>query len=89
MVQLVLNPGEKMRFINSGGGGYGNPLEREPERVLKDVRRGWETMATARKVYGVILTGGAEDETLAIDEAATATQRATLGAAAISSPMLS
>ena len=82
VVKFVLNPGEKVRFLNSGGGGYGNPLEREPERVLKDVRRGWETFDSAREVYGVVIAGRADDDTLAIDEPATATQRTALSAAA-------
>lgn len=66
-----LSRGERVRFENAAGGGYGNPLEREAERVLADVLRGWETIEHARKLYGVVLTGLVEDETLAVDRAAT------------------
>ena len=76
LTQFDLAPGEKARFLNAGGGGYGAPLEREPERVLGDVLRGWETVERARETYRVVLTGSAEEETLAVDEAATRALRA-------------
>lgn len=40
---------------HSGGGGYGDPLDREPELVLKDVLNGLVTNGPARDVYGVVL----------------------------------
>ncbi|MFQ3667240.1 MAG: hypothetical protein SNJ79_14615, partial [Sphingomonadaceae bacterium] len=57
------------------GGGYGDPLTREPARVLHDVLEGWESRQKARDVYGVVFTGEIDDETLAVDEAATAALR--------------
>lgn len=41
----------------TGGGGYGDPLTRDPERVRVDVRRGLCTRDEARGLYGVVLTG--------------------------------
>ena len=76
LTQFDLALGEKARFLNAGGGGYGDPLTREPERVLSDVLRKWETVARAREIYGVVLTGSADDETLAVDDAATRALRA-------------
>ena len=66
-----LAPGDALRSIDCGGGGYGDPRERELERVLQDVREGYVSEQAARDVYGVAVTGSADDETLAVDEAAT------------------
>lgn len=75
VVQLVLQPGEMIRGLDAGGG-YGEPMERDPERVRMDVARGWETPERAREVYGVALTGVREDDTLAVDREATEALRA-------------
>jgi len=77
MARTELAAGETIRFVNAGGGGFGDPFAREPERVLADVRRGWETFERACEVYGVVLRGSVRDESLAIDRAATAARRAT------------
>lgn len=71
VVQCVLHPGEWVRGIDAGGGGYGDPREREPARVLRDVTESWETLERAMNIYGVVFTGCLEDGSLAIDEAAT------------------
>ena len=78
VVECQLNPGERLRGLDCGGGGYGEPLERDPERVLKDVLERWETMARANDVYGVVFSGRVEDESLAVDSVATAARRAEL-----------
>lgn len=80
VVECRLAPGEWVRGLDAGGGGYGNPLERDPARVLKDVLERWETLDRARDVYGVVFTGHVADDTLAIDAAATAAQRRALAA---------
>ncbi len=67
VIQTVIQPGERVRSIDNGGGGYGPPHERDPERVLQDVLRGFETVERARSVYGVALVGFVADETLAVD----------------------
>jgi N-methylhydantoinase B len=43
-----------------GGGGYGDPLDRDPERVAWDVREGWISIDRARSIYGVVLEVGGE-----------------------------
>ena len=40
-----------------GGGGWGDPYEREPERVLRDVRDGVVSVEAARREYGVVIDG--------------------------------
>ena len=77
-VQVIIEPGEWIRGLDNGGGGYGNPLERDPLRVLRDVLERWETPERARDVYGVVLTGSAEEEDLAVDVQATEQRRAEL-----------
>ena len=78
VIEFELEPGEWVRGVDSGGGGYGLPLERDPERVLKDVIERWETEARANDVYGVVFTGHASDGSLAVDDAATKRRRAEL-----------
>jgi N-methylhydantoinase B len=80
VVECVLQPGEWIRGVDCGGGGYGNPLERDPARVLRDVVERWETAARAFDVYGVVLSGAIEDDTLAVDVDATKARRQSLGA---------
>ena len=41
----------------SSGGGYGDPLEREAERVLRDVEDGIVSRHDARALYGVVIEG--------------------------------
>jgi N-methylhydantoinase B len=53
------------------GGGYGDPLEREPDAVLADVLHGRVSAATALEVYGVVLVGDGDS----IDPEATAKTR--------------
>ncbi|HEX2528233.1 MAG TPA: hydantoinase B/oxoprolinase family protein [Geminicoccus sp.] len=75
---VTLRPGEYVVSRSSGGGGYGLPCNRAPERVLHDVREGWVTVERARDVYGVVVSGEGQD--LAVDEAATAARRAAMAA---------
>jgi N-methylhydantoinase B len=48
-------------FVSAGGGGYGNPLERDPQKVLDDVLDRFITLKTAREVYGVSIKVYDED----------------------------
>ena len=41
--------------IAGGGGGYGDPSKRPPEKVLKDVRNGYISVEKAREDYGVVI----------------------------------
>jgi N-methylhydantoinase B len=72
--------GEAIRYHYGGGGGWGDPLEREPQNVLDDVLDEYVSVASARDDYGVVLTGSLEDLTLAIDDDATQALRAALRA---------
>ncbi|MSR14198.1 MAG: hydantoinase B/oxoprolinase family protein [Gammaproteobacteria bacterium] len=78
VIEFRLEPGEWVRGLDAGGGGYGDPLKRDPARVCHDVPERWETAARAHEVYGVVLTGAAEDDSLAVDESATVAWRADL-----------
>ncbi len=62
VVEANLEVGEWIKGTDTGGGGYGDPLERDPARVLYDVRERWETKARASEVYGVILVDPKEGE---------------------------
>jgi N-methylhydantoinase B len=64
-----LAPGETVVSIASGGGGYGPPLERDPQRVKHDMDEGWISPSRATSVYGVAFdaAGGVDAEaTLAL-----------------------
>jgi len=52
---ITLQPGEWLRGSEAGGGGYGDPLDRDPLRVLADVTEGWVTPGAATETYGVAL----------------------------------
>ena len=75
VVECQLQPGEWVQGIDAGGGGYGNPLTRDPERVLKDVNERWETRERAKIVYGVVLSESAKNQDLKLDVDATAALR--------------
>ncbi len=57
----VLEPGDAYIIRSGGGGGYGSPLEREPEKVERDVRQGYVTKASAEKHYGIVFRDGTLD----------------------------
>ena len=50
-------PGAIFRYESNAGGGWGDPLQREPERVLCDVRDEYTSIEAAREVYGVVIAG--------------------------------
>jgi N-methylhydantoinase B len=61
--------GTVVRLEQTGGSGYGTPMERDPGQVLEDVRNGYVSAAAAVAKYGVVIAGGE------IDEAETARRR--------------
>ncbi|UNK46070.1 hydantoinase B/oxoprolinase family protein [Arthrobacter sulfonylureivorans] len=69
--------GAVFRYLTNGGGGWGDPLRREPERVLRDVRDGYTSIEAARENYGVVITGDPDwdPEGLQLDLEATAALR--------------
>lgn len=72
----VAEPGDVIHIHSPGGGGRGSPLEREPERVLRDVARGYVGAQAAETLYGVVIRAGK------IHDAATAALRAAMAAKA-------
>jgi N-methylhydantoinase B len=63
--------GELLNYDYGGGGGWGDPLDRDPQAVLDDVIDEYVSVAGAERDYGVVLTGSLADLTLAVDDAAT------------------
>lgn len=57
--------------LTGGGGGWGNPFEREPSRVAEDVKQGFVSVEAAARDYGVVV----DSATFAVDDAATAALR--------------
>jgi N-methylhydantoinase B len=51
----------------AGGGGFGDPIDRDPDAVLKDFGHGWVSREIAQRIYGVVLADGGK----AVDSAAT------------------
>jgi N-methylhydantoinase B len=60
---VVLRRGDILRMETGGGGGWGHPFDREPERVEEDVRKGMITSESAAIDYGVSI----DPETFMID----------------------
>lgn len=58
-----LHPGDIQYVRFCGGGGYGDPIDRDPQAVLRDVVLGLVTPGAARDMYGVVLDGDRVDET--------------------------
>jgi N-methylhydantoinase B len=81
--QLLFHPpGSRVHTALPGGGGYGNPFERDPSAVLDDVVNGYVSVEGAARNYGVVVTCSKrpdEQVTLpshfAVDDAATAELR--------------
>lgn len=72
---VALDPGDTILVAACGGGGWGNPWERDPALVLFDVEQGKVDVVAAEQDYGVVIRNGA------IDKAATQVARARLAAA--------
>jgi N-methylhydantoinase B len=51
--RLLIHQHDRVRVESPGGGGFGDPFERDPQLVLEDVRRGYVSVETARQAYGV------------------------------------
>ncbi len=75
MGSTVLNKDDVFFHVQPGAGGYGNPLERDPAKVLEDVLNEFITRDYAFDVYGVAIRNDA------VDAGATAARRAELAAA--------
>ncbi|CAN0135270.1 unnamed protein product [Discosporangium mesarthrocarpum] len=73
-----LKTGDIVREETAGGGGYGDPLKRDPDLVQADVAEGYLTVAEAAQRYGVVLDGDT------VDAAATEAKRAELSQVKVS-----
>jgi N-methylhydantoinase B len=69
--QVAIRNDQLMVSYSNGGGGFGDPAKRDPEKVAEDAREGWISAARAMTVYKVAL-----DETGRVDVVATAALRA-------------
>src|SRR5215475_3019450 len=76
----MVRRGDIVRIETGGGGGWGHPFDREPERVAADVRNGFVSPASAERHYGVVLEDDAgrvgDGFGFRVDATATAQRRA-------------
>jgi N-methylhydantoinase B len=56
-----LHAGDVLAYTFQGGGGYGDPLDREPRAVTEDVAAGYVTLQSAERYYGVVVRDGQAD----------------------------
>jgi N-methylhydantoinase B len=77
-----LLPGDMIRHIQPGGGGWGDPLDREPSAVLRDVLSEKVSRQRAEELYGVVI----DVKGSKVDAKATETKRTCLRAAGAASP---
>jgi N-methylhydantoinase B len=76
-LHVTLEPGDAWVAVSSGGGGYGDPLERPESQVARDVRAGLYCARTAFDVFGVVLADESEAQ---VDLDATVQRRRELAA---------
>lgn len=65
--RTMLRPDDALLFVCAGGGGYGDPLQRDAVRVARDVRRRLVSSATADAVYGVRLSAEGQPDAAATE----------------------
>ncbi len=73
---IPIKAGDVVAVSTPGGGGFGDPFERDPELVLRDVGQGYYTADQARDLFGVVLLAGHRG----VDGQATAALRGVGGA---------
>jgi N-methylhydantoinase B len=71
-----LKKGDVFERVACGGGGFGDPLERDPARVRRDVQQGLVSRHCAEEIYGVVLRG----ESSVVDDIGTKQKRASIRA---------
>lgn len=69
-----LKPGDVVVMDAAGGGGYGDPLERDPELIENDVADGYVSVEGAKEDYGVVINRA----TMEVDKEATDNLRASM-----------
>ena len=72
----IFQPGEMLRFVTCGGGGYGDPSSRDPAKVAAAANREWISAERAETAYRVALTLAENGVDYSVDEDATAALRA-------------
>jgi N-methylhydantoinase B len=75
LTSMPLKAGDVVRLETAGGGGYGNPMERDPELVLEDVLNSYVSIGGAKNDYGVVI----DSPTMTADLERTSRLRATQG----------
>jgi N-methylhydantoinase B len=70
---IPLKAGDRVEVMTPGGGGYGDPFERDPQLVRRDVIRGYYAPETVRELFGVALTADGD-----VDEVETMRLRGSL-----------
>jgi N-methylhydantoinase B len=78
--ETTCRPDEKLEFRACSGGGYGDPTQRDPRRVVAAVNREWLSQQRAETIYQVVLKRAPNGVDFELDEVGTARRRA--GAAA-------
>jgi N-methylhydantoinase B/oxoprolinase/acetone carboxylase alpha subunit len=63
---IILHSGDKVELVLTGGGGYGDPIERDPQKVASDVKNRYISLDAAKRIYGVIVK-----DDFTVDEIAT------------------
>jgi N-methylhydantoinase B len=82
---VTVGPGDVFTRPSAGGGGFGDPLARDPAAVCEDVADGYVTVERARKDYGVVIREvDAELAQYEVDEEETARERDRIAAERIS-----
>ena len=71
VAEYRMETGDRFVYDFGGGGGWGDPLVRDPNAVLEDVWDEYVSIEGARRDYGVVVTGSLEEMTLAVDANAT------------------
>ena len=75
-ITMAIQKGDRIRHVTAGGGGFGEPLERDPQAVVVDIRNEKMTRDYAARKYGVVIPPGE----LHVDAGATASLRERLRA---------
>ena len=78
LASVPFHHGETFMFESTGGGGWGNALERDVTTVLDDVLDEYISLGAARQYYGVVI----DEQSMTVDDAATARLRAEMRSAA-------
>jgi N-methylhydantoinase B len=73
---LVLQAGDAYILRSGGGGGFGSPLDRDPEKVAHDLRQGYITRASAESHYGIVFRDNTSDPDIVATQALRENMRA-------------